>query len=62
VSAGHEGDKRPTLDAVDAHCLACHGATPARGGALLGRALTVQASKLYARLHYRAELDAETSR
>jgi mono/diheme cytochrome c family protein len=49
--------QRLVPDAMDAHCLACHGATPARGDALLGRALTVQASKLYARLHYRAELD-----
>lgn len=43
--------------AVDAHCLACHAATPAAGSVLIARAMTVQASKYYAALHYRAELD-----
>lgn len=48
----------PIPDAVDAHCLACHAATPAAGSVLIARAMTVQASKLYAALHYRAEMDA----
>lgn len=39
---------------VDAHCLICRAATPAHGDYLIARALTVEASKLYARLHYGA--------
>lgn len=40
-----------------AKCDACRRATPEYGARLIARALTVQASKLYAVLHYRAELD-----
>lgn len=53
-----DDDGRATPDAIDAHCLVCHAATLAAGEALIARTMTVQASKLYARLHYRAELDA----
>jgi hypothetical protein len=46
---------------IDAHCLVCHSADQ-QADAVLSRALTVHASKLYARLHYRAELDTDTNR
>jgi hypothetical protein len=50
---------RRISDAVPAqHCLVCQSATPAQGDALLARAMTVETSKLYAALHFRAELDA----
>lgn len=60
---------RRTADAVPARresgspstaceCLICRTVTPARGDAILARAMTVESSKLYAALHFRAALDA----
>lgn len=40
---------------VDAHCLVCLAARPEHAEAIIARALTVQASKVYAAIHYRAE-------
>lgn len=39
-------------------CLICQTATPTRGSLILTRAMTVETSKLYAALHFRAEMDA----
>lgn len=55
MSANHDApgaDRNP----ADAHCLVCHAATPAMGSAIIGRNITVEASKIYAALHYQAEL------
>lgn len=55
MNANHDApgaDRNP----VDAHCLVCHSVRPDHADAIIARALTVETSKLYAALHYQAEL------
>ena len=60
MSADHVGPGA-TPDAIDAHCLVCHAARPAHGDVIIARSMTVEASRLYARLHYSAELQSQVT-